>query len=122
VYDYRHMNTFDTSTLVTLGKSLLTFLNNVAVPVLFAIAFVVFLWGVFKAYIYSRGDAAEVSKGHQFILWGLVGFFVMLSVWGLVNIISGTFPNLSNQNAPRPPTIWGSTSSSSNTPLPVNTI
>ena len=24
------------------------------------------------------------------MLWGLIGFFVMVSVWGLVNILTGT--------------------------------
>jgi hypothetical protein len=25
------------------------------------------------------------------MLWGLIGFFLMVSIWGLVNILVGTF-------------------------------
>jgi hypothetical protein len=31
------------------------------------------------------------TKGKNLMLYGLVGFFVMVSVWGLVNILTGTF-------------------------------
>jgi len=65
-------------------------INNILVPVLFAVAFIVFLYGVALKYIFSHGDAAKVSEGHKLMLWGLIGFVVMLSVWGLVNIFTGT--------------------------------
>lgn len=65
-------------------------INGVAVPLLFAISFILFLYGVAKAYIFSSGDESEVKKGHHAILWGIIGFVVMVSVWGLVNIVSNT--------------------------------
>jgi hypothetical protein len=74
-----------------LGQQVIDIINGILVPVLFAIAFIVFLWGVAKAYIISRGNEAEVKKGHTLILWGLIGFAVMLSIWGLVNIVNDTF-------------------------------
>ncbi len=76
-------------------------INNVLVPVIFAIAFIVFLWGIANAYVISRGNEAKVKQGHQLILWGLVGFFFMLSIWGLVNIIANTF---GISGGPGPPT------------------
>ena len=66
-------------------------INTVAVPLLFAVAFIMFLYGVAKAYIFSHGDPDEVKQEHQFVLWGVVGFAVMISLWGLVNIVANTF-------------------------------
>ena len=77
----------NTSYIVDLGQKVIDVINGVLVPVLFAIVFIVFLWGVAKAYIISRGNEAEVKKGHALMLWG----------WGLVNIVDSTF-GLSGQD------------------------
>jgi hypothetical protein len=86
----------------SMGNEILYVINNILVPVLFAIAFIVFIYGVFKAYIYSHGEPAEVAKGHQLVLWGIVGFAVMLSLWGLVNVVANTF-GLAGESAPMTP-------------------
>jgi hypothetical protein len=39
------------------------------------------------------------EKGKSLMLWGLIGFFVMVSVWGLVNILTGTV-SFGNNAAP----------------------
>ena len=65
-------------------------INNILVPVLFAVAFIVFLWGAFQTFIFGANDAAVKEKGKNLMLYGLVGFFVMVSVWGLVNILTGS--------------------------------
>ncbi len=77
-------------------------INNVAVPLLFAIAFIVFLYGVAQTYIFSHGDTEAVGKGHKNILWGIIGFAVMISIWGLVNVVANTF-GLGGQYAPEVP-------------------
>lgn len=84
------------------ASTIIYIINGVLVPVLFAIAFIVFLWGITKAYILSHGEPEEVSKGHKLILWGIIAFAVMISVWGLVNVVANTF-GLGGQFAPPPP-------------------
>lgn len=74
-----------------LGCAVISTINGVLVPVLFAVAFIVFLYGVAQAYIFSKGDETAVGKGHQLMLWGLIGFAIMISVWGLVNVVVNTF-------------------------------
>ena len=78
-------------TIVCIGETVLFIINAVLVPVLFAIAFIVFLYGIASAYIFSVGDPERVKTGHKLILWGLIGFAVMISIWGLVNIVANTF-------------------------------
>ncbi|MGD0328767.1 MAG: hypothetical protein ABSB00_03655 [Minisyncoccia bacterium] len=72
------------------GSLIINTINNIIVPVLFAIAFIVFLYGVFKVFILGANSEEEKGKGKTLMLWGLVGFFIMVSVWGLVNILTGT--------------------------------
>jgi hypothetical protein len=92
--------------ICNLANTILYLINNIAVPVIFALAFIVFLWGVFKAYIWSAGDSDAVSEGHRLILWGIIGFVVMISLWGLVNIVSNTF-GLGGEAPPPYPTTYG---------------
>lgn len=72
------------------GRLLIDLINNVAVPIVFALAFIVFIWGVFLRFIAGGQDEEKRKQGQQLMLWGIVGFFIMVSVWGLVNILIGT--------------------------------
>lgn len=86
-----------TSDICGVAGTILYLINDVAVPLLFAISFIVFLYGIAQAYIFSKGDVAKVEAGHKLLLYGLIGFVVMISLWGLVNVVSNTF-GLSNQS------------------------
>ncbi|OIO51628.1 hypothetical protein COZ83_01755 [Candidatus Kaiserbacteria bacterium CG_4_8_14_3_um_filter_50_23] len=79
------------------GSFIIDTINNVLVPVLFAVAFIVFLWGAFDAFILGANSEEVKIKGKNLMLWGLIGFFVMVSVWGLVNILTNT-ANLGNNS------------------------
>lgn len=65
-------------------------LNTVVVPVIFALAFLVFVWGAVNYFFLSSGDEAKRSEGRQFVLWGLLGMVVLFSVWGFVNLLLST--------------------------------
>ncbi len=93
------------SNICQVASTILFIINSVLVPVIFALAFIVFLWGIFKTYIWSGGDDAAVKQGHQLILWGIIGFVVMISLWGLVNVVANTF-GLAGVVAPRTPTSY----------------
>ncbi|MFA6503067.1 MAG: hypothetical protein WCT45_02325 [Candidatus Paceibacterota bacterium] len=78
------------SNISDVGSFIINTINNVLVPVLFAIAFIVFVWGAFQTFIVGAGSEEVKDKGKNLMLWGLIGFFVMVSVWGLVNILTGS--------------------------------
>ena len=65
-------------------------LFNSAIPVLIGATAVVFLYGVVK-YVAVGGDSGDRDEAIAYILYGLIGLFVMLSLWGLVGILTGTF-------------------------------
>jgi len=65
-------------------------INTVIVPAIFALAFLVFIWGVMKYFFIGGGDEKKRVEGRQFVLWGILGMVVLLSVWGFVNILLST--------------------------------
>jgi len=89
-------------TIQGIASIILNLINNVAVPLLFAVAFIVFLWGLFQYFIVGAADEDAHKKGKELIIYGLIGFFVMLSVWGLVNVLIGTFGLESSVRPPYP--------------------
>lgn len=62
---------------------------NILVPLFIALAVVYFIWEVFRYAV--AGDEEKKKEAKTHIIWGVVGIFVMVSVWGLVNILQGTF-------------------------------
>lgn len=58
------------------------------IPILFSIAVIVFVWGVFR-YVIAEGEEKQVGK--NVMIYGIIGLFVMVSVWGLVNVVYNTF-------------------------------
>ena len=54
---------------------------NILIPVLIAAAIVVFFWGLIK---YIREP--EKPEGRQTMIAGILSLFIMVSIWGLVNL------------------------------------
>jgi Type IV secretion system pilin len=79
---------------------LLSIIDRIIVPMVFAIAFLVFIWGVFQAFILNGSDVEKQKNGRSLVLYGVLGFFFMLSVWGLTRVLVNTF---GFQNQGRPP-------------------
>ena len=61
------------------------------IPLLFAVAVVMFVWGAVKFFIIDSAEEKKREQGKQFMLWGIIALAVMLSIWGLVNILGNTF-------------------------------
>jgi hypothetical protein len=79
--------------------SLVNFINDILVPVIFALAFIVFLWGVFWYLIAGAANETKRENGKKLVGYSLVGFAIMISVWGLVNLLVNAF---GFQNSARP--------------------
>lgn len=76
-----------TRTLADLIGIIIGYLG-LAIPLILSLSIVVFIYGVYKYFI--KIDAEKKEAGN-FILYGVLGFFLMLSFWGLVNILINTF-------------------------------
>ncbi len=64
-------------------------LIRIAIPVLILGAVAWFIWGVIQFVI--AGDGEEKAQGRSTMIHGIIGFAVILGLWGLVYILLGTF-------------------------------
>jgi len=84
--------TFPTSpTFGTLMDFFTCNISRSVIPLIFVLATVSFIWGVVQYVILGAEEEAKRAKGKQFMLWGIIALAVMVSVWGLVNILTTTF-------------------------------
>jgi len=60
------------------------------VGLLIAFAVVMFLYGVVK-YITAGAEEEKKKEARNVIIYGIIGIFAMVSVWGLVGILKNTF-------------------------------
>ena len=97
---------------LTLDNTLNTLSNLLArVMWLFvAMAVVVFFWGL-VVYLTKKGD--EMAKeGIQLMFWGIVAIFIMVSIWGIIRLLQGTFgvggiqPPITPSTVPSPTTLF----------------
>lgn len=98
-----HAQEFRGEVLGNYMASIIGFINSFLIPFIWAIAFIVFIWGVFTYFIAGGASEEQRDKGKQLVMWGIIGFVVMSCVWGLVNLFTNTL-DFGGQNAPAIPT------------------
>ncbi len=65
-------------------------LINLATPIIVALALLFFFWGL-ATYILNASDGEKQKEGRNIMIWGILALFVMVSVWGIVNVVRDTF-------------------------------
>lgn len=71
------------------------------VPIFITIALIYFIYGVIK-YITAGGEEEERKKARNTIIYGIIGLFAIVSVWGLITILNRFFGVSSGGTIPRP--------------------
>jgi|AntRauTorckE6833_2_1112554.scaffolds.fasta_scaffold114318_1 hypothetical protein len=62
---------------------------RIAIPLLITAALLFFIYGVVRYVIAKNAD--DTKEARSIIGRGLIGLFVILSIWGLVGVIQSTF-------------------------------
>ena len=60
---------------------------ELAIPLAFTVALVVFLWGSFHYFIAGGHDEESKEKGKSLIMYGLIVFVLIIAVWGAVRAV-----------------------------------
>lgn len=63
---------------------------NPLIFLMFAVAFLYFLWGIFQM-INSAGSEDARATGRKNMMYGIIGIFIMVSVYGILKIVLSTF-------------------------------
>lgn len=72
-----------------LVNSISAFILKPLIYLMFAVATLVFVWGV-QGFVGAADDAEARAKGSQQMIWGVLGMAIMLAAAALVTIIGGT--------------------------------
>ncbi len=63
-------------------------LLSLIVPILASMALLVFFWGLVK-FIYNSGSESAREEAKNVMFWGVIGLFVMFSIWGIISFFTG---------------------------------
>ena len=55
-----------------------------------ALAVLFFLYGVME-FIAGAGNEEKRTQGKRHIIWGIIGIFIMISVFGIMRLLCGMF-------------------------------
>ena len=101
-------------------KSLITLATtyfDYAITFLISLAILMFVYNIFKYFIAGGDDVAQKKEAGLYVMYSVIGFFVILSLWGLVYILTNTF-NLTNTQPTFPFGSYKSSNNTSNSVLP----
>src|SRR3989344_2741298 len=66
------------------------FVVNPAILVVFSFGLLMFVFGLVELLL-SLSKGGETKTGRDHMLWGLLGMFIMVSVFGIIRLLSDTF-------------------------------
>jgi hypothetical protein len=72
----------------TIIEGPITGILNAIIPILITLGVIYFIWGIVQ-YVIADDEAAK-EKGKNRMLYGLVGLFVIVTFWGLIEVIQNT--------------------------------
>ncbi len=75
-------------TIAGLIHNIIGVLNQI-IQLLMIVATVVFLWGIIQ-YVIAGDSEDKLQKAKDYIIYGILGLFVMVAMWGIVFAIQNT--------------------------------
>lgn len=77
--------------------NILAFTNDVLIPFIIGIGFLVFVWGMFQYFIAGGANDESKEKGKSLMIYATLGFVLILIFWGVVNLLA-TSTGATNEN------------------------
>ena len=72
-----------------INKVILQIINPL-IPVLIGIGLIVFFWGIIQ-FVLNADSEEKRATGKQHMIWGIIGMFIMVSVWGIIYLLLDFF-------------------------------
>jgi hypothetical protein len=82
--------------VTTLVNNFVRVIVNPAILLLFAVALIIFLWGLVQFLISLNVTGKDTNKGKQHMLWGLIGMFIMVAAYGIFAFLSNTICSINS--------------------------
>lgn len=65
------------------------FINDTLIPLILAVALLVFLFNTARYFIISGSEEGSRARARQLALYAIFAFVLIVSIWGIVNMIVG---------------------------------
>jgi cation transporter-like permease len=69
-------------------RNILTFSNNVLIPFILGIGFLVFVWGMFRYFIAGGANDEAKESGKSLMVYATLGFVLIIVFWGIINLVA----------------------------------
>jgi|SRR3989344_3238644 len=71
-------------------QKVVQYIVNPAIMVVFSFGLLIFVFGLVE-FLLALSKGGDVKDGRQHMLWGVLGMFIMVSVFGIIRLLSDTF-------------------------------
>ena len=69
-------------------QDILAFANNILIPFILGIGFLVFVWGMFRYFIAGGANDEAKESGKSLMVYATLGFVLIIVFWGIVNLLA----------------------------------
>ncbi len=69
---------------------ILRFANDVLIPFIIGIGFLVFVYGMFKYFIAGGQNEDKQKEGKDLMIYATLGFVLIVVFWGIVNLLASS--------------------------------
>ncbi len=76
--------------LADMLRNILTFGNEVVIPFIIGIGFLMFVWGMFQYFIAGGASDESREKGKKLMISATIAFVVIIIFFGAINLLSTT--------------------------------
>lgn len=70
--------------------NVLEFSNNILIPFIIGIGFLVFVFGVFRYFIAGGANDEKKEQGRSLMIYAILGFVLIVVFWGIINLLAGS--------------------------------
>lgn len=84
-------------------ENILIFTNNVLIPFIIGIGFLVFVFGMFQYFIAGGANDEKKEKGRGLMIYATLGFVLIIVFWGIINLLTSStgLDGKTLENAPK---------------------
>jgi hypothetical protein len=97
-------NSADAGEFGDLITNILTVINDLIIPAIIAIGFLVFVWGMFQFFIAGGANEEAKEKGKSLMIYATLGFVLIIVFWGIINLLTQS-TGLDNETLDNTPTL-----------------
>ena len=69
-------------------NNILLFTNNILIPFILGIGFLVFVWGMFRYFIAGGANEEAKEQGKSLMIYAILGFLLIIVFWGIINLLA----------------------------------